>query len=115
LYGGGITEAQYFEMCEQMGWEPREEDIPVDPSTLSLEAQQALVITQSLPDKWEGMSGAWLGKDYSGLGTILDIYEVEDKRTVFELMKICEIELEKFYAQKRKEQESLAKAKRGAR
>jgi hypothetical protein len=99
-------------MCEQMGWEPRDEDIPLDPSTLSLEAQQALIVLQSLPDNWEGMSGSWMGKDYSGLSTILDIYEVENKRLVFEFVKLCEIELGKFYAQKRKEQESLAKAKR---
>jgi hypothetical protein len=99
-------------MYEQMGWEPREEDIPIDPATLSLEAQQALIILQSLPDNWEGMSGSWLGKDYSGLGAILDIYEVEDKKLVFELVKLCEVELGKFYAQKRKEQESLAKTKR---
>jgi hypothetical protein len=95
-----------------MGWEPRDEDIPLDPSTLSLEAQQALIVLQSLPDNWEGMSGSWMGKDYSGLSTILDIYEVENKRLVFEFVKLCEIELGKFYAQKRKEQESLAKAKR---
>lgn len=99
-------------MCEQMGWEPREEDIPVDPSTLSLEAQQALIILQSLPDNWEGMSGSWMGKDYSGLAAILDIYEVDNKRLVFELIKHCEVELGKYYAQKRKEQESLSKAKR---
>jgi hypothetical protein len=99
-------------MCEQMGWEPRDEDIPLDPSTLSIEAQQALIVLQSLPDNWEGMSGSWMGKDYSGLSTILDIYEVENKRLVFEFVKLCEIELGKFYAQKRKEQESLAKAKR---
>lgn len=99
-------------MCEQMGWEPREEDIPIDPSTLSFEAQQALLVLQSLPDNWEGMSGTWMGKDYSGLSTILDIYEVEDKRLVFELIKLCEVELNKYYTQKRKEQESLAKVKR---
>lgn len=95
-----------------MGWEPREEDIPLDPSTLSLEAQQALIVLQSLPDNWEGMSGTWMGKDYSGLSAILDIYEVDNKRLVFELIKLCEVELNKYYTQKRKEQESLAKAKR---
>ena len=59
------------------------------------------------------MNGIWLGKDYSGLGDILVIYEVEEKREVFELLRVCEVELDKFYTQKRKEQESLSKAKRG--
>lgn len=96
-----------------MGVEPKEEDIPKDPSTFSLEAQQALVLLNALPDKWEGMNGIWLGKDYSGLVDIMDIYSVEEKREVFDLLKICEDELGKFYAQKRKEQEQLAKSKRG--
>lgn len=96
-----------------MGVEPKEEDIPKDPSTFSLEAQQALTLMNALPDNWEGMSGLWLGKDYSGLSDIIDIYQVQEKREVFELLKICEDELGKFYAQKRKEQEQLAKAKRG--
>lgn len=99
-------------MCEQMGWEPKEEEIPLDGSTLSLEAQQALILLNVLPDKWEGMSGSWLGKDYSGLGTIMDIYKIHDKRTVFELLQIGENELGKYYEQKRKQQESLSKAKR---
>ena len=90
-----------------MGVEPKEEDIPKDPSTFSLEAQQALVLVNALPDKWDGMNGIWLGKDYSGLGDILVIYEVEEKREVFELLRVCEVELDKFYTQKRKEQESL--------
>ena len=96
-----------------MGVEPKEEDIPKDPSTFSLEAQQALTLMNALPDNWEGMSGLWLGKDYSGLSDIIDIYQVQEKREVFELLKTCEDELGKFYAQKRKEQEQLAKAKRG--
>ena len=96
-----------------MGVEPKEEDIPKDPSTFSLEAQQALVLVNALPDKWDGMNGIWLGKDYSGLGDILVIYEVEEKREVFELLRVCEVELDKFYTQKRKEQEALSKAKRG--
>lgn len=99
-------------MCEQMGWEPRDEEIPIDPSFLSLEAQETLIVLNSLPDLWDGMGGNWLGKDYSGLSAILDIYEVEDRKTVFELLKVAETELSKFYAQKRKEQESMSKAKR---
>jgi hypothetical protein len=96
-----------------MGVEPKEEDIPKDPSTFSLEAQQALQLLNALPDKWEGMNGIWLGKDYTGLFDIMDLYQITNRKDVFELLKVCEEELGKFYAQKRKEQEQLAKAKRG--
>lgn len=99
-------------MCEQMGWEPRDEEIPIDSSALSLHAQQALVLLNVLPDRWEGMSGTWMGKDYSGLSAILDIYDIEDKRAVFELLQLAEQELGKFYAEKQKQQEAMSKAKR---
>jgi hypothetical protein len=95
-----------------MGWEPDEDQMPIDPSTLSLEVQQALVLLNALPDNWEGMSGSWMGKDYSGLSAIMDIYQINDRRVVFELLKQAEQELGKHYTKKQKEQESLSKAKR---
>ena len=96
-----------------MGVEPKEEDIPKDPSTFSLEAQQALVMLNALPDIWEGMNGVWLGKNYNGLIDLMNLYQIDKKREVFELLKVGEDELSKYYTQKRKEQDQLAKAKRG--
>ena len=105
---------QYLLLCEQMGWEPKEEEIPIDPASLPLESQQALVLLNALPDKWEGMNGVWLGKDYTGLADIMSIYQINDnKLEVFELLKVCEAQLGKYYEQKRKEQEQLSKSKRG--
>jgi len=85
-----------------MGWEPKEEELPQDGTNLSLECQQALTILNALPDKWEGMNGTWLGKDYSGLSAVMDIYEVESRREVFELLKEAESILGKYYAQQTK-------------
>jgi len=104
---------QYFQMCEQMGWEPKEEEIPVDPAYLSYDIQCALVLFNCLPDKWEGMSGSWMGKDYSGLMDIMDIYQIDNKKDVFTLLKVAEHEASKFYSEKQKQQESLSKASRG--
>ena len=94
-----------------MGVEPKDEDIPQDPSTFSIEAQQALLMMNALPDLWEGMNGVWLGKNYNGLFDILKLYKIDNKREVFELLKVCEEELSKYYSQKRKEQDQLSKAK----
>lgn len=85
-----------------MGWEPKEEELPQDGANLSLECQQALTILNALPDNWEGMNGTWLGKDYSGLSAVMDIYEVESRREVFELLKEAESILGKYYAQQTK-------------
>ncbi len=100
-------------MCEQMGWEPNEDEIPKDPSNLSYNVQGALVLYNSLPDIWEGMSGTWMGKDYSGLIDIMNIYQLDNQKEIFTLLKVAEGEASKFYAQKQKQQESLNKAKGG--
>ena len=104
---------QYLQMCEQMGWEPNEDEMPKDASHLSYNVQGALVLYNALPDIWEGMSCTWMGKDYSGLMDIMDIYSLDNKKEIFNLLKVAEGEASKFYAEKQKQQESLSKAKRG--
>ena len=46
------------------------------------EVQLAFFIYSLLQDTWDGMSGMYMGKNMSGLGELLDIYEIEDKKTV---------------------------------
>ena len=104
---------QYLQMCEQMGWEPKDEEMPKDPSYLSYNVQGTLILYNALPDIWEGMSGTWMGKDYSGLIDIMNIHQLDNKKEIFTLLKIAEGEASNFYSQKQKQQESLSKAKRG--
>ena len=108
-----MDQDQYIMMCEQMGWEPDESQMPKDPSTLEEPCQQALILLNVLPDRWDGTSGSWFGKDYAGLDAILGIYEIDKPRDVFELLQVAEKELGDYYAHKQKEKESLGKAKRG--
>ena len=53
------------------------------------EVQVAFLLHDLLPDRWDGMSGSYFGKDMSPLGTLLNVYEVEDKRnTIFWIKQI---------------------------
>ena len=71
------------------------------------------ILYEALPDIWEGMSGTWMGKNYSGLIDIMNIFSIDNKKEVFNLLKVAEREASKYYAEKQKQQESLSKAKRG--
>ena len=51
------------------------------------EVQLAFFIYSLLQDTWDGMSGMYMGKNMSGLGELLDIYEIDDKKTVVFFMK----------------------------
>ena len=50
-------------MCEMMGSEPLEEEMPLERQDLALETQLVLNMYDKMPAKWEGMSGTYLGKD----------------------------------------------------
>ena len=82
----------YFEICEQMGSEPIEEEIPVEMEDFPIEIQQVLNIYFKLRDEWDGMSGSYMGKSYAGLGDILDIHGIEraDKEYVLDWLTIID-------------------------
>jgi hypothetical protein len=83
-----MTKTAYFEMCDMLGTEPREEDIPVEYDDLYVDIQEALNIYSKLKDEWDAMNGIYLGKSYSGILDIFNILEVpvEDRRVMFDLI-----------------------------
>jgi hypothetical protein len=54
------------------------------------EVQVAFFIYALLPDRWDGMSGSYLGKDWAPLNTLYGIYDIEDQQVV--TMFIAEIQ-----------------------
>ena len=79
-------------MCEALGSEPIESEIPIDFSDLHTDVQEAMGIYSKLRDEWEGMSGTYMGKSYAGIKDIFDILEVpvEDRKTMYELIGIID-------------------------
>ncbi|MDB4464522.1 hypothetical protein N9033_00460 [bacterium] len=43
-----------------------------------------------LEDKWEGMSGSYLGKQWGNIEYLFSLYEVEEPRTMMYIMKMYE-------------------------
>lgn len=72
-----MTKAQYLEMCEMMGSEPVESQIPLDFEDLVLEVQEALRIYNTLQDVWDYMGGNYIGKNFSYIETIFKINDIE--------------------------------------
>ena len=69
-----------------------------------------------MPDKVEGMNGVWLGKDYAGLGDIMEIYDFDNRREVLDLLQICIQEASTEYEKQRevaqKQAETQAKMRK---
>ena len=85
-----MTKEQYFEMCEMLGSEPIEEEIPVEFNDLPLEVQEAYRVYTLLNDNWDSFGGNYLGKNMSGLLDIMNILEVEDKPTILNIIQILD-------------------------
>jgi|APGre2960657404_1045060.scaffolds.fasta_scaffold05417_2 hypothetical protein len=87
-----MTKEQYFDMCDQLGSEPVESEIPVEFDDFAMEVQLALSIYRMLRDEWEYMNGTYLGKNLNGIFELFDVYEVNprDKKFYLELIHMID-------------------------
>lgn len=95
-----MTKAAYYEMCEALGSEPIDSEVPVEFDDLYLDVQEAFSIYSKLRDEFDSVNGHYLGKNYAG---ILDIFTIlgvpeEDRKTVFDLIGIIDIHRSKAMA-----------------
>lgn len=93
---------------EMFGREPNPEDIPIDIEDLSYESQLAFEIYSYFPESWEGMSGSYLGKNWSGINDIFNIYEFsnQQKKILLSLLKTIDQTVAEDIAQKMKRTKS---------
>ncbi len=90
-------------MCDMLGSDPVDSEIPVEFDDLLLDVQEAMVIYGTLQDNWDTMAGIYLGKNFIGLNDIFDLYGVEDRKTTFSILrKIDNIRSEIISSKKRK-------------
>jgi hypothetical protein len=85
----GMTKDTYFEMCEALGNEPIESEIPVEFEDFPLEVQQALIAYRMLRDEWDSMNGIYLGKSLIGITEVLEATEIdpEDRKFITMLVR----------------------------
>lgn len=77
-------------MCELLGSEPVEEEIPIELDDLYDDVQEAFIVYNLLKDTWDSMAGVYLGKDFSGITDIMTIQEIDDPKTCFSILKLID-------------------------
>jgi len=97
-----------------MGKEINPDKMPIEDSDFPLEVQEALAIHSLLPDRWDGASGTYQGKDWSALSELLDSYDIDDRKIVIFFLKVIDNykqnSLNKSLADERKKEEAKYKA-----
>lgn len=87
-----MTKEAYFELCEALGNQPVESEIPVELDDFPLEIQEILEIYKFLKDDWEPMSGTYLGKHFTGVLEIFDLFDVnkQDRKLYLSLLQLLD-------------------------
>lgn len=103
----GITKDTYFKMIEQLEKEPDPNKIPPGIEDFPFDVQKAMAIFNKLGDRIFPDIG-YLGKDYSQLPIMMDIYEVEDRKIFLEtLLRLDQKIIEKSQAEIKAARERL--------
>lgn len=101
-------------MCEQLGSEPIDSEIPADFSDFPYIVQTAIQIHNIIPGIWDGMSGSYMGKDYSILPYLFDeIYKVENKQLMMRFILTIENIVREEYSRQQKARQKKSKKSKG--
>jgi hypothetical protein len=98
-----------------MGTEPKEEDMPIDLGDFPPYIQYIFNVYNMLPDKWEGMSGTYMGKDYGILPFLLDmegIEERDERKDAFQFIALIDRAARKYYNEKQSQERKQKEASR---
>ena len=88
--------------------------MPLETSAFPAEVQVAFFIFDLLSDRWDGMSGTYLGKDWSSIDFLLNLYEVEHPKIIVYFMKTYEILLVNHRAEEADRKRQAEERKRNA-
>lgn len=110
---------KYLLLCEQLGQEPDPTKMPLDSADFPAEVQVAFFMFSMLSDNWEGMSGTYMGKDWSSIDYMFKLHKIENPSIIFYFMKLYENILVDYRAKeadkKRKAEERKAKSAGGGK
>ena len=104
---------KYLRVCEQLGEEPDPKKMPPDRSDFPEEVQVAFFVSGYLEDKWEGMSGTYMGKVWTNIEYLFKLFEVQDPVIVLYFMNILYTVIEAEKAEKA-EKERKAEERRSS-
>ena len=83
--GTGMTQEKYLNICEQLGQEPNPDKMPPAWEDLPEIAQTAINTFNALGDRVYPEIG-YVGKDYTNLSILIDIYGIEDTDYFIEIL-----------------------------
>ena len=84
-----MTRERYLKMCDQMGKEPSDEEIPPDWEDFPDLVILAINTFNMLGDRIAPDIG-FIGKDFTNLSHYIDAYNIEDKELFLDIINVLE-------------------------
>ncbi len=85
-----MTKETYLDMCEQLGTEPSESEIPVELDDMPMEVEVAYQVYNLLPDKIDSFNGIYYGKALEHTPSILEFLEIDSRKDIFKIILIID-------------------------
>lgn len=80
--------------------------MPLDRSVFPEEVQVAFFISDQISDRWDGMSGSYLGKNWIEVEPLFKLYKIDNPKEIFGFMQLHDM-----YVMKRRFEEAERKRK----
>jgi len=96
-----MTRETYLDMCEQLGSQPIQSEIPVMLEDMPIDVELAYNVYNLLPDKIDSFNGVYYGKELDKAPLMLEFLEIQSKKDIFKIIIIID-SLEKTEINKRK-------------
>ena len=64
--------------------------MPLESADFPVEVQVAFFVFGYLEDRWDGMSGSYLGKNWNNIEYLFKLFDIKEPRLTLEIMKIYE-------------------------
>ena len=96
-----MTRETYLDMCEQLGSQPIQSEIPVMLEDMPIDVELAYNVYNLLPDKIDSFNGVYYGKELDKAPLMLEFLEIQSKKDIFKIIIIID-SLEKEEINRRK-------------
>lgn len=107
-----MTKERYFEMMEQLGKDPVEEEIPPSWEDFPEEVIDAVAIFNLLGDNVYGDVG-YTGKDYSNLKYLAEVFQVDNQEILVQVINFLDSRAIKKSSEELKKERDRLKRKPG--
>ncbi len=108
-----MTQERYLKMCDQLGKEPSEDEIPPDWQDFPEMAISAINTFNMLGDRIAPDIG-FIGKDFTNLLHYIEVYGVEDKELFLDIINLLETRaIKQSHEMMKREREKLKRKSSG--